>query len=86
MVLDAETVIDRRRLRRRLTAVAASPPWCWRCSSSAPLADRQPAHGRRRRSFLPHIARVSVSGIITDDRKMLELIDKVGKSEPGARP
>ena len=31
-------------------------------------------------SFLPHIARVSVSGIITDDRTMLELLDKVGKS------
>jgi protease-4 len=31
-------------------------------------------------SFLPHIARVSVSGLITDDQKMLELLDKVGKS------
>ena len=30
--------------------------------------------------FLPHIARVSVSGLITDDQKMLELLDKVGKS------
>jgi protease-4 len=31
-------------------------------------------------SFLPHIARVSVSGLITDDQNMLELLDKVGKS------
>src|SRR6188768_670242 len=31
-------------------------------------------------SFLPHIARVSISGLITDDQKMLELLDKVGKS------
>lgn len=32
-------------------------------------------------SFLPHIARVQVSGIITDDQKMQDLIDKVGKSD-----
>src|SRR5262245_64585542 len=31
-------------------------------------------------SFLPHIARVSVSGLITDDQKILELLDKIGKS------
>src|SRR5262249_54749371 len=32
-------------------------------------------------SFLPHIARVQVSGIITDDQKMQDLLDKVGKSD-----
>jgi protease-4 len=32
-------------------------------------------------SLLPHVARVTVSGIITDDRKMNELIDKIGKSD-----
>src|SRR5262249_55839972 len=31
--------------------------------------------------FLPHIARVSVSGVITNDRKMNELLDKIGKSD-----
>ena len=36
-------------------------------------------------SFLPHIARVSVSGIITDDRKMQDLIDKRRQGRPGAR-
>ncbi len=30
---------------------------------------------------MPHIARIDVSGIITDDRKMSELFDKVGKSD-----
>lgn len=77
MVLDTETVIDRRRLKRRLTA--------WRIAAVA-LAlvllgawlmsgkDAGPA------GILPHIARVSVSGVITDDRKMHELIEKVGKA------
>jgi protease-4 len=31
--------------------------------------------------ILPHIARVSISGIITDDQNMLDLLDKVGKSD-----
>ena len=32
-------------------------------------------------SLLPHVARVTVSGLITDDRKMNELIEKIGKSD-----
>lgn len=79
MVLDAESVIDRRRLKRRLTA--------WRIAAVAfgllllgvfVLSDQNMGGPG---AFLPHIARVSVSGIITDDRKMQELIDKVAKSD-----
>ena len=32
-------------------------------------------------ALLPHVARLSVNGIITDDRKMKDLIDKLGKSD-----
>jgi protease-4 len=77
-VIEAETVIERRRLRRRLTA--------WRLAAGVlavfvialVMAGNQQLAGSG--SFLPHIARVSVSGLITDDQKMLELLDKVGKS------
>jgi protease IV len=77
-VIEAETVIERRRLRRRLTA--------WRLAAvvlavfviALIMAGDQRLAGTG--SFLPHIARVSVSGLITDDQKMLELLDKVGKS------
>jgi protease-4 len=78
MALDAESVIDRRRLKRRVTA--------WRIAAVALgllalglfiLGDRNVAGS----SLLPHVARVTVSGIITDDRKMNELIDKIGKSD-----
>ena len=78
MVLDAESVIDRRRLKRRLTA--------WRIAAVAfgllllgvfVLSDQNMAGPG---GILPHVARVTVSGIITDDRKMQELIDKVAKS------
>ncbi len=78
MALDAESVIDRRRLKRRVTV--------WRIAAVALgllalglflLGDRDVAGS----SLLPHVARVTVSGIITDDRKMNELIDKIGKSD-----
>ena len=77
-MIEAETVIERRRLRRRLTA--------WRLAAvvlavfviALIMAGDQRLTGTG--SFLPHIARVSVSGFITDDQKMLELLDKVGKS------
>src|SRR6516225_11392537 len=79
MVLDAETVVERRRLKRRLTA--------WRILAvvlgllfvvALLLGDKNFASSA---GFLPHIARVSVSGVITNDRKMNELFDKIGKSD-----
>jgi protease-4 len=79
MVLDAESVIDRRRLKRRLTA--------WRVAAVAlgllfvgalVLNDPNIAGSA---GILPHVARVTVSGVITDDRKMQELLDKVAKSD-----
>ena len=79
MVLDAEAVIDRRRLRRRLTL--------WRIAAvilallfiGALALNNQQMSGPG--AFLPHIARLSISGIITDDHKVLDLIDKLGKAE-----
>ncbi len=79
MVLDAVSVIDRRRLKRRLTA--------WRIAAvlfallflgALVLSDKNVAGSA---GILPHIARINVSGIITDDRKMSELLDKVGKAD-----
>jgi protease-4 len=42
------------------------------------LSDKQVAATA---GILPHIARVDISGIITDDRKMSELLDKVGNAD-----
>ena len=64
MVLDAESVIDRRRLKRRLTA--------WRIAAVAlgllflgalVLNDQNMASSAG--GILPHVARVTVSGVIT---------------------
>jgi protease-4 len=77
-VIEAETVVERRRLRRRLTL------WRLLAVVLAVFFIALLAIGNQRLAgsggFLPHIARVSVSGLITDDQKMLELLDKVGKS------
>ena len=78
MVLDSESVVDRRRLKRRLTA--------WRIAAvvlalffvgALLLSDKQAAGPA---GLFPHVARVTVSGVITDDRKMQELIDKIAKA------
>ncbi len=79
MTLDAVSVVDRRRLKRRLTA--------WRIAAvlfavlffGALLLSDKNVSGSA--GFLPHIARISISGIITDDRKMNELFDKVAKAD-----
>jgi protease IV len=77
-VLDAETLIDRRRLRRRLGL--------WRLAAIVLglAAIAALAFGNQRMSasgILPHIARVSISGIITDDQKLFELLDRLGKTD-----
>ena len=79
MALDPETVLDRRRLKRRVTfwriaAIALGTAFV----AALLLSDKQMGSSA---GFLPHIARVNVSGIITDDRKMQDLIERVGKSD-----
>jgi protease IV len=78
MTLDSDILIDRRRLRRRLTV--------WRVLAIAALivaiaviagrGDREPltAFGR------DHIARITVSGFIGDNPKRHELLEKLRKN------
>jgi protease-4 len=79
MPLDAESIIDRRRLKRRVTI--------WRIAAvlfgvlllgTLLLGDREITGSA---GILPHIARVTVDGIITDDRKVQELLERVAKAD-----
>jgi protease IV len=79
MALDAESVIDRRRLKRRVTAWRLAALVLGLLALGLYLVGARDGVGPA--SLLPHVARVTVSGIITDDRKMNELIDKIGKSD-----
>jgi protease-4 len=78
MVVDADSVIERRRLKRRVST--------WRIAAvvlgllflgTIVFSDKEMA---RSAGILPHVARITVSGVITDDRKVLKLIDRVGKA------
>ncbi|PLX38024.1 MAG: signal peptide peptidase SppA [Hyphomicrobiales bacterium] len=80
MTLDADMLVDRRRLRRKLTV--------WRIVGIVALigfvialfyafaADSDLVTKHR-----AHIARISVTGVIIEDRKRLKLIEKIGKSD-----
>jgi protease-4 len=79
MVLDAESVIDRRRLKRRLMAWRVAAVALGLLLLGALVLSDQDVVGSV--GLLPHVARVTVSGVITDDRKMQELIEKVAKAD-----
>ena len=78
----ADYIIDRRRLRRKVTfwrvlafvlALLAIGAIWWQASrSSAPGPNE------------PHIARVRISGLITGDRATMEMLEKIGKSQARA--
>jgi protease-4 len=79
MILDPDALADRRRLKRRLGL--------WRIVAAllavvvlAAVAVRFGAFGGLDLDR-PHVARLSVQGMIVPDRTFLELVDKVAKSE-----
>lgn len=80
MTVEIDTVLDRRRLRRRLTlwralAVAALVAALFALSAGS---DQWSAFGTKQ------IARVSISGTITEDREQLELLKKIGDADNAA--
>lgn len=80
MTVEIDTVLDRRRLRRRLTlwralAVAALVVALFALSAGS---DQWSAFGTKQ------IARVSISGTITEDRDQLELLKKIGDADNAA--
>jgi protease-4 len=80
MTVEIDTVLDRRRLRRRLTL--------WRTLAIAALVlalFALGASGDQWSTFgTKQIARVAISGTITEDRDQLELLKKVGESNNAA--
>ncbi len=76
----ADHIIDRSRLRRKLSfwrvmsalfLVAAIGAGAWRLSVESA-------------SSQPHVARLSITGLVTGDRETLKLIEDVGKSSAAA--
>jgi len=78
MSLEADMMVDRRRLKRRLSL--------WRFIAIAALLAVILAAGISlsgdglRYGFTNHVARVTISGLISDDREQQELLDKIVES------
>ena len=76
MTLEADLLIDRRRLKRRLSL--------WRAAAVLLLAAGAVfAAARATDTALPgasHVARLSVEGFIGDDRKVVEALDRIRKN------
>jgi protease-4 len=79
MSLDAERVVERRRLKRRVSI--------WRIAAVLLavlflgvllMGDQQAG---RSGGILPHVARITIDGVITNDRKVISLLDRVGKAD-----
>jgi protease IV len=78
MASKADEMIDRRRLRRKLTF--------WRVVAFLVLAGVIAGSaywmaGDRAGSALPHIARVEISGTITDDKELQERLERIRESD-----
>lgn len=79
MALEADLLIDRRRLKRRLALwrglavllLAGAAALAFARSSGAPVLGGALAGG--------HVARLEVQGFIGDDRKLIEAIDRLAK-------
>lgn len=81
MMLETETVLDRRRLRRhvsfwRTAAIVAGAIALGATAFSGEIIDKLSAK--------KHIARVSITGTITEDRKQLELLDTIAEDDKAA--
>jgi protease-4 len=78
MSFDVDAIVDRRRLRRKLTfwrvlallAIVAGIGWAVAAS----------ADNRYFGTGTPHVARVTIGGLIRTDRARLELLEEIGKS------
>src|SRR4029453_12860028 len=85
MSLDADTIVDRRRMRRKLTfwrVVAVLVPICAVVAAGAAL--RVPGTGVLTGAPGSSIARVMITGLIRADQERVEALERLGKSRSRA--
>lgn len=79
MSLDAERVVERRRLKRRVSIWRIAAVLLGVLFVGALLVGDQQAG--RSGGILPHVARITIDGVITNDRKVINLLNRVGKAD-----
>ncbi|TBW41212.1 signal peptide peptidase SppA [Siculibacillus lacustris] len=78
-MLDPDSIVDRRRLKRKLTI--------WRIAAFVLAVIVVLAGAARLGAFAgldrarPHVARISVQGVMVPDRALLELVDQLAKTD-----
>jgi protease-4 len=85
MSLDADTIVDRRRMRRKLTfwrVLAVLIAICAVVAAGAAL--RAPGTGLLTGSTAGAIARVTITGLIRSDQDRVEALERLGKSRAPA--
>jgi protease-4 len=85
MSLDADTIVDRRRMRRKLTfwrVVAVLIAICAVVAAGAAL--RAPGTGMLTGTPAGTIARVTITGLIRSDQERVEALERLGKSRAQA--
>ncbi len=78
MTTDTETVLDRRRLRRRVSFWRIAAILAGVLALAALLMSSDTMKGMIGRDY---IARVSITGTISEDKKQLELLDKIAEDK-----
>ncbi|MFS8036488.1 signal peptide peptidase SppA [Xanthobacter sp. AM11] len=81
MSLDADQIVERRRLRRKVTF--------WRTLGvlgviAALAVGAVAVIGRSIPASMPHVARVTIGGLIRNDRERVEMLEEIGRSRASA--
>jgi protease-4 len=79
MSMSADEIVDRRRLRRKLTFWRVIAVIVGVVAIIALIAGI--GGGNAVRNFGPQIARVNITGFIGEDRKQLQMLDRIGKDD-----
>lgn len=81
MSLDADQIVERRRLRRKVTF--------WRTLGvlgviAALAVGAVAVIGRSIPASMPHVARITIGGLIRNDRERVEMLEEIGRSRASA--
>jgi protease-4 len=79
MTMSADEIVDRRRLRRKLAFWRVAAVIVAVVAVVALIASA--GGGDAVRSFTPQIARISITGFISEDRKQLQLIERLAEEQ-----
>lgn len=79
--MDQSALADRRQLRRKLGFWRIATILALVLAAGAVFVFTRALGGSKPSAALPHVARVEISGLIQDDRELVERLDEIAKSD-----